>query len=167
MLHKTLSTLLRGAPPLGSSDSGSCMGGGVSLKVTRRRAARATLPCRQAPRLVYVGRRYLGAVLGCYLHDPPLRVRQVLQGERPSVIAVRRPTRLLEEELVQTPGSLGNQHPAHVIADVLGGLQSTPGHVDKGARARLNSVVIDHELVLPFEYVVGFVLAVMDVGWRP
>src|SRR4028118_1570365 len=113
MLHKTLPTLLRGAPLLGSSDSGSCMGGGVSLKVTRRWAARATLPCRQAPRPVDEGRRYLGAVLGCSLHDPPLRVRQVLQGERPTIMAVRRPTRLLEEELVQTPGSPCQHQPAH------------------------------------------------------
>jgi hypothetical protein len=59
------------------------------------------------PTVFREGRRYLDAVLGRHLHDPPPRVRSVFRDEWPRIIAIQRFAYLLEEPLIQAPGRLG------------------------------------------------------------
>ena len=72
--------------------------------------------------LLWAG-RYLDAIRSRDLHDPPGGVL-TLEDER-SPITVHRFTYLLEEPLVQAPGRLGYQHPAHALAYDPVGVQSS------------------------------------------
>ena len=62
--------------------------------------------------------------------------------DRRGGLAVRRLAHLLEEALVQAPGSLGYQHLTHPLPEVLVGVQGALGDIEERARPHPQSLPV-------------------------